>query len=473
MGTRRLLALLGVFALVNTACGTLLSDEERDELVSALRRRTVTGAVTDGGTTGPSSSGTEGGSTGGGSAGGSQTSGGGGGGPGSGPGGGGSSVAGCAKATKGTDTGVSANGVKVATLADISGVQPGLFESAHQAARAATLYINSQGGICGRQIELLPLDSKTDAGGNRAAMLEACDSAFAVVGSMSAFDEGSAAPGRECGIPDITAITTNRLKYDAPNTFPVFPSAGPVLGTTPAEYIAKQHPDVIKKAAVLFLNQAVTRANALARKKAWESVGYRFIYEAEVQVLEANYTRFVQEMRDRGVQYVTMVSDYQSLVRLQKAMKQQGYVPKIRSWDSVAYDGGYLNEADVVEGSQVFINTAMIEEAGQNPEMRLYTEWLQRASPGAVPDYFGIHTWSAFRLFQKLASEIGPDLTRAKLLAALKATKEWGANGMHAPHHTGAKTPSTCNVTLEAKAGKFQRLAPASGFDCSGGLAKS
>jgi ABC-type branched-subunit amino acid transport system substrate-binding protein len=223
---------------------------------------------------------------------------------------------------------------------------------------------------------------------------------------------------------------------------------------------------------VLFLNQAVTRSNALARKKAWESVGFRFIYEAEVQVLEANYTRFVQEMRDRGVQYVTMVSDYQSLVRLQKAMKQQGYTPKVRSWDSVAYDGGYLKESTVVEGSQVFINTAMIEEAASNNEMQLYTQWLQRASPGAVPDYFGIHTWSAFRLFQKLAAEIGPDLTRAKLLAALKATKEWGANGMHAPHQTGAKTPSTCNVTLVAKGGKFQRLAPASGFDCSGGLAK-
>jgi hypothetical protein len=112
----------------------------------------------------------------------------------------------------------------------------------------------------------------------------------------------------------------------------------------------------------------------------------------------------------------------------------------------------------------------MIEEASGNPEMRLYTDWLQRASPGATPDYFGLHSWSAFRLFQKLATEIGPELTRAKLLAALKATKEWGGNGMHAPHRTGEKTPSTCNIYLAVKSGKFQRLSPASGFDCSGGL---
>lgn len=459
------MAIAGVLALVGTACGSLLSEDERAQLISALSRRRG-GAVTSGGTVGGTGSfgdvgpGTSasgrGGSTGG-----------------AGPSAQGPGTAGqvtCAKATKGTDTGVTANKITVATLADISGIQPGLFESAHQAARAAATYINSQGGICGRQIDLLPLDTKTDAGGNRAAMIDACQRAFAVVGSMSAFDEGSAAPGRECGIPDMTAITTNRLKYDAPNTFPMFPSSGPYLGTSPAKYIAQKYPDVVKKAAMLWLNQAVTKTNAAARMKAWESIGYKFIYQAEVQVLEANYTRFVQEMRDRGVQYVSMVSDYQSLVRLQKSMRQQGYVPKVRDWDSVAYDSGYLSQPEVVDGSIVFTNTAILEESSSNPEMRLYAEWLQRAAPGATPDYFGIHTWSAFRLFQKLTTQIGPDLTRAKLLAALKATKEWGGNGVHAPHNTGAKIPSTCNLNLEVRGGKFQRLFPASGFDCSGSL---
>jgi ABC-type branched-subunit amino acid transport system substrate-binding protein len=445
----------------------MLSEDERADLIAALSRRGATAGASSGSVVGGTGSqedlgpgtnagaGTSGGATGG-----------------SGPTEGvtGGDVASCAKATKATDTGVTANEITVATLADISGIQPGLFESAHQAARAATTYINSQGGICGRQIDLLPLDTKTDAGGNRAAMIDACQKAFAVVGSMSAFDEGSAAPGRECGIPDMTAITTNRLKYDAPNTFPMFPSSGPYLGTSPAKYIAQKFPDVVKKAAMLWLNQAVTKTNAAARMKAWESVGYRFIYQAEVQVLEANYTRFVQDMRDRGVQYVSMVSDYQSLVRLQKSMRQQGYVPKVRDWDSVAYDAGYLSQPEVVEGSTVFVNTAMLEEASSNPEMKLYTDWLQRAAPGATPDYFGIHTWSAFRLFQKLATQIGPDLTRAKLIAALKATTEWGGNGIHAPHHTGTKIPSTCNLNLVVKGGKFARLSPASGFDCSGSL---
>jgi ABC-type branched-subunit amino acid transport system substrate-binding protein len=461
--------LIAVLALVSTACGSRLSQTERTKALAALTgSSTAVGGGTGTDTAGVTGGGTQtGGDTGSGAA-----AGGGGGAAAGGGSGGGAGVATCAAASKATDTGVTAKSITLATLADVSGVQPGLFQSAHQAARAASAYINSQGGICGRQVEVLPLDSKTDAGGNRSAMLEACDKAFAVVGSMSAFDEGSAKPGQDCGIPDMTAITTNAAKYDATNTFPMYPNSSRATATTSARYIAKRFPDVIKKAAILWLNQAVTKANATNRKKVWESVGYKFVYEAEVQVLEANYTRFVSEMESRGVQYVTMVADYQNIVRLQKTMKQQGYIPKVRDWDSVAYDPDYLGERDAVEGSFIFINTAMFEESSSNPEMKLYTDWLKRASPGAVPDFFGLYAWSAYRLFQKLASEIGPDLTRKKLFDALKATKEWGDNGLHGPHQTGAKLPTTCNLYVQVKGGTFTRMAPASGFDCSGNLFK-
>ncbi len=470
--SRHTASLLAVLALVATACGSRLSDDERSSRLQRIASGTnaqqtgTIGAPVAGGpvaSAGPATSAGPAGPSG--PSGnddqtddGAPAS--------SGP------VAGatCAKATKATDTGVTPSKVTVATLADISGIQPGLFESAHQAARAATAYINAQGGICGRQIDLMPLDSKTDSGGNRAAMLDACEKAFAVVGSMSAFDDGSGAPGEACGIPDMSAIVVNATKYNTNNTFPISPAASGKISTSAPLYVKTTHPAAIKKAALLYLNQAVTRNNAVQRQTAYEKVGFEYVYVTEVQALEANYTRFVQEMRNRGVRYVNMVSDYQNIVRLQKSFRQQNFVPEVRDWDSVAYDPAYLSEKEVVEGSLVFINTSMFEESGSNPEMKLYMDWLQRASPGAVPDYFGIYAWSAFRLFQKLATDIGPDLTREKLLAALKATKEWGNDGMHAPHKISAKLLSTCNIYLQVKGGKFSRLHPASGFDCTGSL---
>ncbi len=474
MSRGRAAALVSLFALVMVAagCGSRLTDDERARAISALTGGGSgdSGAASDP-TTGTTGGGT-GGSTSGGSTSGGSTGGGGGSTGGSTTGGGGQAASGgsCAKATKETDTGATATKLTIATLADISGVQPGLFQSAHQAARAAAAYINSTGGICGRQVDPMLLDSKTDSGGNRAAMLDACSKAFAVAGSMSAFDDGSAKPGQDCGIPDISAITTNAPKYNATNVFPAYPNAGPSIADTSAKYIAKRYPDVIKKAAILWLNQAVTKNNAATRKKVWSTAGFSFIDEAEVQVLEANYTRFVQEMRSRGVQYVTMVADFQNIVRLQKSMKQQNYVPKVRDWDSVAYDPDYLGEPDV-EGSFIFLNNALIDES--SPEMNLYKQWLARAAPGAEPDYFGLYAWSAYRLMQKTATTVGPDLTREKFLAALKNTKEWNGNGLHGPHQTGKKLPTVCNVTVQVKGGKFARLHPASGFDCSGALKAS
>jgi ABC-type branched-subunit amino acid transport system substrate-binding protein len=469
---RALIASAVVLCLLGSACGSRLSERERTTAITAMSTRNTGGAVagpaTDGATSGPAVSGPTdagpaatddagGGSSGGGSSGGGAQGG----------GGGGSAAAAC-RATKGTGTGVTANAIVVATLADINGVQPGLFQSAHDAANAAAAYINSEGGICGRQIKPRLLDSRTDSGANRATMLDACDNAFVVVGSMSAFDDGSAAPGEACGIPDITAISTNPQKYKAKNTYPAAPNGGDKVVTTPARFVKTRYPDVIKKAAMLWLNQDVTRTNSASRMKAYRTEGFDFIYQQEVQVLEADYTRFVIEMRNRGVQYVNMVSDFQSIVRLQKAMRQQSYLPKVRQWDSVAYDPDYLAAPEPVEGSLVFLNTAIVEEASSNPEMQLYSTWLKRTKPGAAPDYFGLYAWSAYRLFQKLATEIGADLTRPKFLAALRATKSWGANGLHAEHNIGAKQLSLCNLNLIVRGGKFVRQHPAKGFDCNG-----
>ncbi len=355
--------------LVMVGCGSRLSDDERAEAIAALTGG-GSGGTTSGGTSTGDTSGDTGGDTGGGTdaAGGTDTGGGADTGGGGGTTGGGGGAATCAKATKETDTGATANKLTVATLADISGVQPGLFQSAHQGARAATAYINSQGGICGRTLDLKTLDSKTDSGGNRAAMLDACSTAFAVVGSVSAFDDGSAAPGQACGIPDITAITTNAAKYNATNTFPAYPNSGPKIATSSARYIAKRFPEVIKKAGIIWLNQAVTKNNAVARRTGLEVGRLQFHLPAEVQVLEPNYTRFVIDMQNGGIQYVTMVSDYQNIQRLQKSMRQQNYVPKVRDWDSVAYDQDYLKEAAAVEGSFVFLNNAIIEEGGTRDE---------------------------------------------------------------------------------------------------------
>ncbi len=467
----RTAAAVAFLLLFASACGARLTDDERALGVgvrggggtgNAISNPTANPTAT-GGIGGPIGSGTNAGGTG------------------SAVGNGSGAVScGSAATNPASDIGVSRNQIEIATASDITGVQPGLFKSTHQAISAFAAMVNSQGGICGRSVKPLLLDSKADSTANAAAVRQACDSQFALVGSMSAFDNGGADIGEQCGIPDLSAITVNPARQLAKNVYAAFPQRPDKLPTGPATYIKSKYPDAIKHAAMLYLNAGVTKANAFQRIKAYESVGFDFggpsrsrVYE--VQVLEANYSPFVQKMKDAGVKYVNMVANYQSIQKLLQAMEQNEFFPEVRDWDSVAYSPTFVQyngrTFTAANGSLVFLTTATAEEAAGIPEMQLYMSWLSRVAPGAKPDFFGFYAWSAARLFQKLATEIGPRLTRKALFAAVKNVLHWSGNGMHVDHNVGGKLSSPCFLYLTIKNGGFSRTHPSGGFECGmGGL---
>lgn len=485
MASRRVAVLL-VLALFTAACGARLTDEERAAGISSLSAGGEGGteaAPGDGdaagdevftGDQGATQAGTTGGDSTarrtGGASGSQPGTAGGEGGESGGDRGGAQGTAAPEQCQGGqSDVGVSPDQIVIATVADVTGPSPGLFKSAHQAVQAYANMVNSQGGVCGRQIRVVQLDSKTDSGGNRAAVLEACNKAFALVGNMSAFDQGGASAVDECGIPDLNAIVTSPERLNAEHGFATFPSRQDLLAVGNPTYLAQKHPDAVKNAGILWLNAAATRNNARARQAAWEKVGFEFVYEREVQVLEANYTQFVLQMEQAGVEYVTMVADNSSIARLMKAAKQQGWAPEIWDWDSVAYDPGFITEAgDAAEGARVFINTAMLEEGGAVPEMAKYTEWIQRSFPGTDPDYFGIYGWSSAALFVEKLKAMGPEPTRAAFLDHLRNTREWNGFGIHGPQDVGGEIPTTCFLFMQIRGGKFVREYPTQlgAWDC-------
>jgi ABC-type branched-subunit amino acid transport system substrate-binding protein len=462
--SRRVVSILFVVALVGTACGARLTAEQRAAGIGGLAQGGATSSVAPG--VNPNAAGSSGATTGGAIGGGTGSVA---------PTASGAAQAGCPSGKGGaTDKGVTANQITIATVADVSGVQPGLFRSAWQATSAWAAMVNSQGGICGRTIKMLLLDSQADSTKDRAAVTQACDQAFAMVGSISAFDDGGAPVGQSCGIPDISVANTNASHARATNVYPAYPTSPDYLNSSWGIQIKRKYPAAIKKSAFITLNAGASIQNGNQRIKGLTALGYNFIYKTQVQVLEANYSPYVQAMKSKGVQFVDMLSDYQSIVRLQKAMLQANWFPQVRVWDSVAYSPKYLSEGgQAVEGSLVFLNTALFEEASGNAEMQLYQSWLQRTAPGAAADYFGIYAWSAGRLFEQLAKGIGPDLTRTKLFSALKATHKWDDHGLHTSHDIGNKREGNCTLYVEVKGGRFIRNMPSSGWTCTGALVKT
>lgn len=473
----RTTAVLLALLLLATACGSRLSDEQRLAATSGgggggigvgSGGDTGTGEFTEGGAV-------EGGATGGGAAVPGATGGGGGGGGtagATGSGGGGAKPPTAPKEGNGgaTDVGVTGTEIKISVLTDLTGPVPGIFKSSVDAVQAWSNLINSQGGIYGRKIKVIPIDSKTSTADNRAGAQQACKDTFAIVGSMSAYDNGGAGPINDCGIPDISATVVNRERDQVKTTFPAFPNVADYYILGPKKAIAEEDPNAVKKAAIMWLNAPVAVFNAEKNRKAAEAIGYQFVYTKQVEVVEPNYTRFVAEMKAAGVQYVTMVGDDNSTSRLLKAFNSQNYIPKFREFDSAIYNTEFpakVKDAGAAgEGVMVSNTSVPLEEAASNPEYKLYISTLQR-SGGKPNGFFGLYAWSAARLFQDALEKIGPKVTRAGLIAHLKGVKSWDNRGMHAGHNIGDKRASPCFVMLHLQGGRFVRKFPASGFDCN------
>ena len=440
------------------------------------------GGTSTGGTTGGGSGGTTGGTTGGKSTGGTTggkttggTSGGSGGGTGGGSGGGTGGPGGpgsdtCVGTANGSSApGVTANSINIGNASDLSGPIGGLFSSAPQAVQAYVAYYNASHpqGICGRKLVVHSYDSQTSDAGDNQQTLTACQSDFALVGSVSAFDSGGAGSAASCGIPDLQAVSTTRARQTCAVCFGTDSQQLPLVPQVQPDFWNKQFPGAASKAAFLYVDTGTTAQQAKSWEQAYAKDGFTWVLDQPIGVSESNYTPYVVKMQNAGVQYVQFLGAFQEASTLAQAMQQQGFTPKVFVLDPTGYDPNYVQQAgSAANNTYVFSNAAMYEESGSNPEMQLYIKWLHQVAPGATPTYFGMFAWSSAELFTRLANQIGPNLTRPAMVKALSGVHNYTGNGLFAPQDVGGKTTSPCALFMQLTGSTWKRLAPASGWSC-------
>ncbi|MFI6095484.1 ABC transporter substrate-binding protein [Lentzea sp. NPDC051213] len=377
------------------------------------------------------------------------------------------SIAGGCQGTGGaTDKGVTAGEITIANISDISGPVPGLFQAAQQGTKAFVEYFNAtQGAICGRKLKLVSFDSRTDSGGDQQATAQGCEQAFALVGSMSAFDQGGGPAASGCGIPDLRASTVTVQRQRTPVSFGVASNVVNLVSSAYPDLVKSSFPGAVNNAAFLYLNVDASSQNARSMQKAAEQRGIKFVYTQAIDIADVNYAPYVAKLKETGAKIVYWMGSAQYAVRLQQAMRQQGYTPEAFITDPSAYDPQYVRQGGAaVDGTVVYTNGALFEES--NAQVALYKQWLGRVAPGAAPSYFGMFAWAAARLFVVLAAKIGPQLTRKAMLDAIRGVHDFTAEGMVAPQDVGGKRTSACMSLVRLRGTTWSRLAPASGYSC-------
>ncbi len=372
-----------------------------------------------------------------------------------------------------TTVGVTGTQITLANIASISGVAPGLTQSAQQATEAFAAYVNSQGGIYGRTLKVVPFDDQNSSGQNYADAEQACTSAFAMVGNASGFDTGSAQAVSSCGIPDVAAENSTTQAGEAADIYAASPGNAHYWPLGAAEYLKSKYPTAVTHAAMIYLNVPATEQQAQHEMAAYKSVGFDYVYTASVTPTEPNYAPYVLQMQQKGVQYVTEYSTMSSAARLLSAMQQQNFQPQVVDWFSEEYTPQFIQQTQgESNGDLVLMATAAYEEASSIPEMQTYLSWLNRVAPGAKHDIFGIFAWSAGLAFLQAAKAVGPHLTRAALLQQLAQIHTWTGDGLQPPENFGSKIPSKCFDYFHIQGSSFQRVYPPAPntYDCTGGL---
>lgn len=365
-----------------------------------------------------------------------------------------------------TDTGVTDKSIKIATIQDISGPRPGLFQANQDAMVAFVAYCNGLGGVNGRKLDLEKLDSGLYDARPRAE--QACGDAFAIVGQAAALDEGVAEATVACGIPEVLPFGSTTAMANAVNAVSSTPAPPDLLPAGGERYLAQKYPDAVKHAAMLYVSLPTTEVLAKRRIEGFTKLGFKFDVERQIAVVEVNWGPVVDLFRNDHTQYFNVVSDFTNLVGLERELAQQGVRPKFPESDQSGYDQGVLTQAGTAaDGTLIVLTTVPFEEAKTSTEMQLYLDWLHRTHAVSPPSALGVFGWSAALLFATALKRLGSNVTRKGLLTELHKIKSWDGAGIQAPTDPGDNLPTKCFMYMIVKGGKFVRWYPSKGFSCS------
>lgn len=366
----------------------------------------------------------------------------------------------------GGQEGVTPTTIKLAVISDKSGVIKVPTASVEESMVAFTMFCNSFGGINGHKIQLVKIDSKLFS--QLEATQEACnDKVFAIVGSGSVTDNQGAQAMVDCGLIEVPAYTATTAKAMSDNLVQPVPNPSDKFNVGPALFVKKKFPRAIKKAAILWGDVDVAKVQAQRIVEAYQKVGFKFVLKEQTGLLPENYTAQAQEMKRKGVRYVTDVDTVSNTVKLIRDMKLQNFTPDIVDLGQQFYDPS-LPATSGSEGTIVQLNTVPFEEASSSPALQAYLAAYKKVGSPIQPTTLGVQSFDAGLLFATAAKAAGSDLTRDRVLAELKKIKKWDGGGLTFQTDPGDNQVNDCFLYMIVKNGKFVPYEPSkpATFDC-------
>ena len=407
--------------------------------------------------------------------------------------GGGSNVTDACKGVtlEATDIGVTADTITVQVMADVgSPLAPGLFQGNIDAVKAWAKYVNDNGGLACRQVEVEEWDSKLDATEAKNGLIQGCKTALALVGDNALFNPDAALiqdcpnkAGDPIGIPNFVGLANDANEACQPNTWNVqsvqeicpttlsgereFQTNGGYykwLGENLApnrEYymVAGDLPTTVQSGVVIIAQQEVAGIDVVGEVK------------VSGRSEQSAYTPYLQDAKSLGATTIYDGSNVQVMLKAQKEAKAQGVLGDYKWAGSLSiYDAAYTAEdPSITNGTYSGLNQLPWEEAEESEGLSAYIKYMGGVDKA---DALGANAFMAGIAFQETVEAIvaarGPNaVNRASIIEAMQTTesdfKGWIGQAK------GGKAIMPCFMVIQIQDGKWNRVYPTEKgtLDCS------
>ena len=371
-----------------------------------------------------------------------------------------------------TDTGVTATAITVANVSDLSGPVPGLFQDGVTGTEAYFNYVNSQGGLYGRQIRLDTADSETDCAATQNAYQSLIPKVFGFIGSWEVYDQCAAQALGSRTIPALQyALSPQAAAW--PDWYSIDPIKPGTFPDGPFGYFAHRLGPVVQATGSIYGDLSSVALQEQGIESAAERAGFRYVYKDAFPATQSNYTTDVVRMEAANVKVVLEYDlSTQQAATLVQEINQQNWHPAIVC--TVCYAGAFeqlvgggSSAVQGIMGSQ--FEQMYLGRPAPTPEVALYQEWMARTNPNQGLDLESFYSWAEAALFVQALKSEGPRVTRAGLVNVLHGIKSFSDNGAFGPSDIADKIPTSCYVLWRINDGAYQEFdTPANGFDCNG-----
>jgi ABC-type branched-subunit amino acid transport system substrate-binding protein len=351
--------------------------------------------------------------------------------------------------------GVTSKSITVGTISTQTGPIASNFSSLIYGEEAYFKYINSQGGINGRQINL---KYTLDDGGNPSQFTQLArtlinqDHVFAVTGVASAFFTPNIFV--EAGTPTYGYNVTNNWAgpknlFAAGGSVQYYPAEGPDVS-----YVLKSTKS--DKIAIVAYGVASSASACQAAGKSLTAAGYDVVYtDYDVAYPGITVATDVQRMKQAGTDFVLSCMDAQGNITMGRAIQQYG-LKTSQLWLNGNDQQTLNHNQSLMQGIYFYItHVPFTAPTSAYPGLKTYLTQMNRYEPSYTQDEVAIQGWESAALFVAGVKAAGSDLTQANVIAQTNKLTQFTAGGLTTPTnwttaHSG-HAPPYCAAYIQVK----------------------